>query len=81
MDHQFRFRCNRSTTVHIFCICQVLVKKLEYSEACFISLYISREPMIRFGGRSCLMSLWLVSPMKLVRLITMCLNETIAESG
>jgi hypothetical protein len=37
-DHQFRFRRNRPTTVHIFCICQVLVKKWEYSEACIISL-------------------------------------------
>jgi hypothetical protein len=33
--------------------------------------------MIQLGGRSCLIFLLsLVSPMKLVRLIKMCLNET-----
>jgi len=34
-DHQCGFRCNRSTTDHIFCICQIRVieKKWEYSEA------------------------------------------------
>ena len=32
-DHQSRFQCKKSTTDHIFCICQVLEKKWEYSEA------------------------------------------------
>ena len=32
-DHQCGFRCNRSTTAHIFCINQILEKKWEYSEA------------------------------------------------
>ena len=32
-DHQCGFRRNRSTTDHIFCIRQILEKKLEYNEA------------------------------------------------
>ena len=32
-DHQFGFRCNRSTTDHIFCIRQILETKWEYNEA------------------------------------------------
>jgi len=32
-DHQCGFQHNRSTTDHIFCICQILEKKWEYSEA------------------------------------------------
>ena len=32
-DHQCGFRRNRSTTDHIFCICQILEKKWEYNEA------------------------------------------------
>jgi hypothetical protein len=31
-DHQGGFRCNSSTTYHIFCICQILEKKWEYNE-------------------------------------------------
>jgi hypothetical protein len=31
--HQFGFQCNRSTTYHIFCICQILEKKWDYNEA------------------------------------------------
>ena len=32
-DHQCGFQRNRSTTDHIFCICQILQKKWEYNEA------------------------------------------------
>jgi len=31
-DHQCRFRYNRSNSYHIFCTCQTLQKKWEYSE-------------------------------------------------
>jgi hypothetical protein len=31
-DHQCGFRCKRSTTDQIFCICQILEKKWEYNE-------------------------------------------------
>jgi len=32
-NHQCGFRRHRSTTDHIFCILQILEKKLEYNEA------------------------------------------------
>ena len=32
-DHQCGFLCNRSSTDHIFHICQILEKKWEYNEA------------------------------------------------
>ena len=32
-DHQHVFQCNRSTADHIFCIRQMLEKKLEYNKA------------------------------------------------
>jgi hypothetical protein len=31
-DHQCGFRCSRSTTDQIFCICQILEKKREYND-------------------------------------------------
>ena len=31
--YQCGFRCNRSTTDHIFCICQIPEKEWEYNEA------------------------------------------------
>ena len=31
-DHQCGFWCNRLTTDHVFCICQILEKKWEYNE-------------------------------------------------
>jgi hypothetical protein len=75
--HQCEFRHNRSTTDHIFCIHQILEKKWEYNEVVhqlsvdFENSYYSvrREVLcnflIEFG-----------IPLKLVRLIKMCLNET-----
>jgi hypothetical protein len=76
-DHQCGFRRNRSTTGHIFCICQILEKKWEYNEAAhqlfvdFKQVYISIRREIfnnvlnEFG-----------IPLKLVRLIKMCRNDT-----
>jgi len=81
-DHQCGFQCNRSITSHIFCICQILRKKWEYNKAVhqfftdFKKAYDSfrREVLfniiIEFG-----------IPVKLERLIKMCLNESIAQSG
>jgi hypothetical protein len=34
-DHQYGFRHNKSTNEDIFCICQILEKKLEYNEAVY----------------------------------------------
>ena len=76
-DHHCGFCCNRSTTVHIFCIRQIFEKKWEYNEAVhqhfidFKKAYnsVRREVLynilIEFGV-----------PQKLVRLIKMCLTET-----
>jgi len=75
--HQCGFRRSRSTIDHIFCICQILEKKWEYNEAVhqlfidFKKAYDSvwkevlYNNLIEFG-----------IPMKLVRLIKMCLIET-----
>jgi hypothetical protein len=79
-DHQCGFRRNRSTTDQIFYIRQILEKKWEYNGTVhqlfidFRKAYVSvrREVLfkilIEFG-----------IPRKLVRLIKMCLNETIAK--
>jgi hypothetical protein len=76
-DHQCAFRRNRSTTDHIFSIHQRLEKKWENNEAVhrlftyFKKAYdsVRREVLYNilteFG-----------IPMKLVRLIKMCLHET-----
>jgi hypothetical protein len=32
-DHEYGFQCNKSTTDHTFCICQILQKKWDYNEA------------------------------------------------
>jgi hypothetical protein len=76
-SHQCGFQRNRSTTDHVFCIRQILEKKLEYNAAVhnllidFNKAYDSlrREVLynflIEFG-----------IPIKLVRLIKVCLNET-----
>jgi len=81
-DHHCGFLRNRSTTDHIFCIRQILEKKLEYNEAVhqlcidFKKAYdsVSREVLynifIEFGV-----------PMKLVRLTKMCLTEMYIQSG
>jgi sorting nexin-29 len=76
-DHQCGFQQNMSTTDHIFCIRQILEKKWEYNEVVY-QLFIDFKKaydsvrgevlyniLIQFG-----------TPMKLARLIKMCLNET-----
>jgi len=74
-DRQCGFRRNRSTTDHIFCIPQILETKWEYNKAVHqffmdFKVYdsVRREVLynilIEFG-----------IPMKLVRLIRMCLTE------
>jgi hypothetical protein len=80
-DHQCGFRHNRSTTVHIFCICQILEEKREYNEAVhqlfvdFKKVYDSvrrevlHDVLVEFG-----------ITLKLVRLIKMCLNGTYSRA-
>jgi hypothetical protein len=79
-DHQYGFRRNRSTTDQIVCIRQILEKKWKYNETVhqlFIDLKKAYDSMrgevlynilIEFG-----------IPMKLVRLIKLCLNETYSK--
>jgi len=76
-DHQCGFRCNRSTTDHIFCIRQILEKKWEYNEPVhqlsidFKKAYdsVRREVLYKFLTEFGI-------PRKLVRLIKTSLTET-----
>jgi len=75
-DHQCRFRCNRSTNDHIFCICQILQKKWEFNEAVhqlFIDLKKANDSIRREVLYNILNEFGI--PKKLVRLIIMCLTE------
>jgi hypothetical protein len=78
--HQCGFRYNRSTTHQIFCICQILEKKWEYNETVhqlfidFRKVYDSVKKEILYN----VLKKFRV-PMKLVRLIKMCLNETYSK--
>jgi len=75
-DHQRGFQCNRSTTDHIFCICQILEKKWEYNEAVhqlFIDFKKTYDSIRREVFYDILIEFGI--PMKLVRLIKMYLTE------
>jgi hypothetical protein len=77
----FGFRCNGSTTDQIFCIHQIPDKKWEHNETVHQLLETSRKPMIQLGGEvlhGILIEFGV--PMKLVRLIKMCLNETYSKA-
>jgi len=76
-DHQCGFQRNRSTTDHIFCIHQILENKWEYNEALHL-LSIDFKKAYDSFGREVLYNILFefCIPMKLVRLIKMCLNET-----
>ena len=50
--HQCGFRCNRSTTVYLLCVCQILEKKWEYSEA--VHQPFTELKPIQLGERSSL---------------------------
>ena len=63
-DHQCKFRHNRSTTDHIFCIRQILEKKWEHNEAVH-QLFIDFKKAYDSVRREALyniLSLSLVSP-------------------
>jgi hypothetical protein len=76
-DHQCEFRHNRSTTDHIFCIRQILEKKWEYNGAVH-QLFVDFKKAYDSVRREVLYNIIIESgiPLKLVRLIKMCLNET-----
>jgi len=69
-DYQCGFQCNRSTTDHIFCICQILEKKWEYNEAVH-QLFIDCKKAYDSVRREVLYNILFEFgiPMKLVRLI------------
>jgi hypothetical protein len=76
-DHQCGFRRNRSATDHIFCIRPILQKKWEYNEAKH-HLFIDFKKAYDSVRKEFLYNIHIEFgiPMKLVRLIKMCLNET-----
>ena len=76
-DHQCGFRRNRSTTDHIFCIRQILEKKLEDNEAVH-QLFIDFKKAYDSVRREALYNILIKCgiPKKLVRLIKMWLTET-----
>jgi hypothetical protein len=76
-DHECGFRHNLSTTDHISCIYQIFEKKWEYGEAVHqLFMYFKKA---YDSVRRKLLYNFLIEfgiPMKLLRLIKMCLNET-----
>jgi hypothetical protein len=74
-DHQCGLRCERSD--QIFCIRQILEKKWEYNETIH-QLFIDFKKVFDSVRREVLYNILIEFgvPMKLVRLIKMCLNET-----
>ena len=65
-----------STTDHIFCILQILEKKLEYNEA-VLQLFIDLKKAYDSVRRNVLYNILIEFgvPKKLVRLVKMCLTE------
>ena len=70
------FECDRSTTDHIFCICQILQKKWEYNEAVH-QLFIEFKKAYDSFRREVLYNIFIEFgiSMKQVRLINICLKE------
>jgi sorting nexin-29 len=75
-DHQYGFRRNRSTTDQIFCISQMLEKKWEYNGTVY-QLFVDFKKAYDSVRRKVLYNILIEFgvPMKLVRLINICLNE------
>jgi hypothetical protein len=76
-DQQCGFRRNRSTTDHVFCIRQIFEKKWQYNEAMhqlFVDFKKAYDSVRREDLYNILIEFGI--PMKLVRLVKMCLNET-----
>ena len=75
-DNQCGFRHNRSTNHHILCICEIQKTKWEYNEAVH-QLFIDFKKAYDSFRREVLYNILIEFgiPMKLVRLIKMCLTE------
>jgi hypothetical protein len=79
-DHHRGLQRNRSTTDQIFSIWQILEKKREYNETVhqlFIDFKKAYDSVRREILYNILIEFWV--PMKLVRFIKMCLNETCSK--
>ena len=78
--HPCGFRCGRSTTDHILCIRHILEKR-EYNEAVH-QLFIDFKEAYDSVRREVLCNILLEFgiPMKLVRLIKMCMNDTCSRA-
>jgi len=76
-DHQCGLRRNRSTIEHIFCIHQILEKKLEYNEEVH-QLFIDFKKAYDSVRREVLYKIFIEFgiPRKFVRLIKVSLTET-----
>jgi hypothetical protein len=79
-DHQCGIRRNRSTTDQFCCIRQILEKKWEYNETAH-QLFVDFKKAYASFRREVLYNILIEFgvPMKLVRLIKMCLNETYSK--
>jgi hypothetical protein len=76
-DNQYGFQCNRPTTEHVFHICQILEKKWEFNGAVH-QLFIDFKRAFD-SVRNKVLYNFLIEfdiPMKLVRLLKLCQNET-----
>ena len=75
-DHQCGFQCNRSSTDYIFCIHQILQKKWEYNET-VEQLFVDFKKAYNSARMEILYKILIEFgiPMKLVRLIKMCLTD------
>jgi len=80
-DHQCGFRRNRSNTDHIFCIRQIIEKKWEHNEAVH-QLFINFKKGYDSVRREVLYNILIETgiPMKLVRVMKMCLNDTFSRA-
>jgi hypothetical protein len=79
-DHQCGFQCNRSTTDHIFCICQILEQNWKYNKAAhqpFTDFKKAFDSVRREVLYNILIEFGI--PLKIVKLTKMCLNETYSK--
>ena len=77
-NHHCGFRRNRSTTNHIFCFHQILEKIWEYNEVVHHQIFIDFKKTYDLVRRKVLYNILIEFgiPIKLIRLIKMCLNGT-----
>jgi len=83
-EQQCGFRRNRTSSVHIFCIRQILEKKWEFSEA-VCQLFIDVKKVYDSVRREILYNIltefdFLTKLIKLLMLVKMCLNETYSRT-